>query len=137
MHTAIFKLFPSVANPVGRLTAQSLLTDWILIKFMPTSVPEFSFICSLFVPNFKAIRLCIKQLQHFLQVCKKNSLSPLNPWKRKKMQKFYEPYLINDYCILIKICYVASPRWQAAIMQILRAFLKRSWSYACVKIAIC
>ena len=135
MHTAIFKLFLSVVNPVGRSTAQSLLADWILVKFMPNSVPEFSFICSLSVPNFKAFRLCIKKLKLFLQVCEKNNLSPFK--RKKNTRKFDHPCLINDYCILIKICCVASSRWQAAIMKILRAFLKGSWSYACVKIAIC
>ena len=49
---------------------------------------------------------------------------------------FDHPYIImNDYCKLIKICFVAFPRWQAATMQKLRAFLKESWSYACMKIA--
>ena len=40
-----------------------------------------------------------------------------------------------DYCELIKIVCVASSWWQAATMQKSHAFLKGSWSYACVKIA--
>ena len=43
---------------------------------------------------------------------------------------------MNDYSKLIKIRCVASPRWQAAKMQKSHAFLKGSWNYACVKIAI-
>ena len=34
---------------------------------------------------------------------------------------------MNDYCKLIKIHCVASPRWQAATIQKSRAFLKASW----------
>ena len=68
----------------------TLLTHRILIKFIANSVPEFTFICSLFVPNFKAIRVCIKKLQRFLQVCKKNNLSPPNPLKNKKRKKKHE-----------------------------------------------
>jgi len=83
MHTAIFKLFPSVVNPVGWLTAQSFFTQ-IIAPY--NSVPEFTFICSLIVPNFKAITLHIKKLQRFLQVCEKNNLSPLTPWRRKKSE---------------------------------------------------
>ena len=50
----------------------------------------------------------------------KNNISPPNPLKkeknkeRKKKQKFDHSYLTNDYCKLIKIRCVASPRWQAA-----------------------
>ena len=112
-----------------------LLTHWILIKFIPNSVPLLSFICFLFVPNFKAIILCINKLKHFLQVCEKNNLSHLTQEKNEeKTQKFDHPYLMNDYYKLIKIHWVASPRWQAATMQKSYAFLKGSWSYACVKI---
>ena len=42
------------------------------------SKPEFTFIM-LFVPNLKVIRLRIKKLHQFLQVCEKNYLSPLTP----------------------------------------------------------
>ena len=68
MYTVIFKLFTSVVNPVGQPTAQSFSTrinaPYALdtYKFIPNSVPEFTFILSLFVPNFKAIRLRIKKL---------------------------------------------------------------------------
>jgi len=54
MHTAIFKLFPLAVNPVGVSKAQpflrksTLLTHWILIKFIPRSVPEFTLLFSLF-----------------------------------------------------------------------------------------
>ena len=54
------------------------------MKFTPNSVPEFNYMCSLFWPNF---RLHIKKLQHFLQVYKKNNLSPPNPLKKKKNMK--------------------------------------------------
>ena len=77
MHTTIFKLFPSVVNPVSWSTDQSFLrestifTHWILIKFMPNSVPEFTFMCSLFLPNFKATRLHIKSYSIFCKCAKR------------------------------------------------------------------
>ena len=83
MHTVIFNqwLTLEAGQQLSHFLRESmLLTHWILIKFIPNSVPEFTFICSLFVPNFKAIRLHIKKLQRFLQVCENNNLSPLaNP----------------------------------------------------------
>jgi len=91
--------------------------------------------CSLFVPNFKAITLYIKRLQRFLQVCKKNNLSPPNPPEEetKKKWKFDHPYLTNDYCKLIKIHCVASLGWRAASYNAKsRAFMKGSWNYICM-----
>ena len=78
----------------------------------------------------------LKSYSIFLEVCKIIILAPLTPSRRKKMKiktpKFDYPYLMNDYCKLIKICFVVSPRWQAATMQISHAFLKGSWSYGWV-----
>ena len=70
-------------------------------------------------------------------MCEKKNLIFPNPLKKKKKneEKNESLYLTNDYCKLIKIRYVASPRWQVATMQKLCAFMKGSWNYACVKIA--
>ena len=114
MHTAIFKLFPSVVNPVGcRVVNSSAYKGKFMIRYrvwyefdmypMCRSVDLrkkwLLFICA------KFSRQCIKKLQRFLQVCKKNNLSPSNPpkkKKRRKTQKFDHPYLMNDYYKLIK-----------------------------------
>ena len=52
-------------------TLPTLKAGTVLIKFMPNSVPEFTFVCSLFMPNFKAIRLHIKSYSDFGKCAKR------------------------------------------------------------------
>ena len=84
------------------MRAKSLKSSQILRALMPY-FRRPGYICSLIVPNFKAIRLHIKKLQWFLQVCEKNNLSPPNPLKKKKIKQMFDhPYLTNDCFKLIK-----------------------------------
>ena len=101
MHTAIFKLFPSAVNPVGRSTAQSFstwistLTLWILIKFIKMSVPDFTFCYAIYLCQISWQSGCILKVT-FLHLGEKNSPStPLTPWRRKKIKKKWEILATN------------------------------------------
>jgi len=131
MHTAILKLFPSVVNPVGMSKVQPFSTQIITPYTLDLSnsyqtLHLNSPLYVLYLCQISRQSDCIlKSYRDFCKCAKKS--------KEKKL-KFDHPYLMNNYCKLIKICCVASPRWWGATKQKLRAFLKEPWSHACVKI---
>jgi len=64
-------------------------THWIHIKLIPNFVPdhEFTFICFYLCQISRQSECVLKKLQQFLQVCKKNNLSPPIPEEKKNEEK--------------------------------------------------